>query len=186
MDFQSTGQQVKHVRHDMWTEEADRRLVDIVLSAIQSGETQLSAFEQAGRQLGRTASACGFRWNGQLRHHHKTQIEQAKQERRVRMQSRRTPQIAPAPFGVTSFTAMQEALNFLRRSDGSYQEMAHDLQSLLDECDRLRARLSELEEQSKSDSFSASIGSPEQTQEDAKHLVDIMLRARKLLGRERV
>ena len=186
MGLRSTGQEIKHVRHDMWTEEADRRLVDIVLSAIQSGGTQLSAFEQAGRQLGRTASACGFRWNGQLRHHHRMQIEQAKQDRRARMQSRPTPQITRASVGVTSFTAMQEALNFLRRFDGAYQVMTHNVRSLPDECDRLRAQVSELEQHSTPDSPTESIASPEQTQKDIKDLVDIMFRARKLLGREHV
>lgn len=50
-----------------WTEEEDQLLREFVLTAIESGKTQIEAFEEVGKKLGRTSGACGFRWNAVLR-----------------------------------------------------------------------------------------------------------------------
>ena len=73
---------VTRLRKDCWTEVEDELLVSVVIKHIQSGSTQLKAFEEVGKQLTRTASACGFRWNSYLRKKHKDQIVKAKKERK--------------------------------------------------------------------------------------------------------
>lgn len=68
-------------RSDAWNRHDDDTLVEIVLSNIENGHTQLDAFEQAALQLSRTASACGFRWNSKLRHDNADKVVSAKAKR---------------------------------------------------------------------------------------------------------
>lgn len=71
----------KTVRIDAWSPKEDRLLVDVVLANIRTGQTQLDAFDVVGEQLGRTASACGFRWNSILRKLNMEEYREAKRER---------------------------------------------------------------------------------------------------------
>src|SRR5690606_16634074 len=54
----------------------------IVLAHIRDGSTQLQAFEAAGRKLKRTAAACGFRWNSNIRKQYKEAIDLAKKQKK--------------------------------------------------------------------------------------------------------
>lgn len=65
-------------RKDKWLGEDDEILSSIVLKHIQSGSTQLKAFEEVAEVLGRTAAACGFRWNSEVRKLYEEEILQAK------------------------------------------------------------------------------------------------------------
>lgn len=69
-------------RQDAWTEDEDLLLAEVVLRHIRDGSTQLHAFEEVGRQLSRTAAACGFRWNSYVRKQYKSGIELAKKQRK--------------------------------------------------------------------------------------------------------
>ncbi|TCN17217.1 RsfA family transcriptional regulator [Mesobacillus foraminis] len=69
-------------RKDTWTQEEDELLAATVLRHIKENSTQLEAFKEVGKQLERTAGACGFRWNSYLRKQYSTEIQQAKQKRR--------------------------------------------------------------------------------------------------------
>jgi len=68
-------------RQDAWTSDEDLVLAELVLAYIREGSTQLQAFEEAGRKLKRTAAACGFRWNSNIRKKYKEGIELAKKQR---------------------------------------------------------------------------------------------------------
>ncbi|MBA4537626.1 RsfA family transcriptional regulator [Bacillus aquiflavi] len=69
-------------RQDAWTPDEDLILAEIVLRHIREGGTQLQAFEEVGKQLSRTAAACGFRWNSSVRKQYKSGIELAKKQRK--------------------------------------------------------------------------------------------------------
>lgn len=69
-------------RQDAWTHDEDLLLAEVVLRHIRDGGTQLQAFEEVGRQLSRTAAACGFRWNSYVRKQYKSGIELAKKQRK--------------------------------------------------------------------------------------------------------
>ncbi|WP_226665854.1 RsfA family transcriptional regulator [Metabacillus litoralis] len=69
-------------RQDAWTHDEDLLLAEVVLRHIREGATQLAAFEEVGRNLSRTAAACGFRWNSHVRKQYKTGIEVAKKQRK--------------------------------------------------------------------------------------------------------
>jgi prespore-specific regulator len=74
---------MKNQRHDIWTEKDDALLAETVLRKIREGSTQLAAFEEVGEQLGRTAAACGFRWNSTLRKKYSKEVAEAKSVRKA-------------------------------------------------------------------------------------------------------
>ena len=73
------------VRQDAWVEENDTLLAETVLRHVREGSTQLSAFEEVGDALNRTAAACGFRWNAVVRQSYDQELEDAKKERKQAM-----------------------------------------------------------------------------------------------------
>ncbi|WP_306010079.1 RsfA family transcriptional regulator [Bacillus sp. MMSF_3328] len=73
---------MNNFRKDSWSEEEDKILACQVLNHIETGGTQLQAFEKVGVQLRRTAAACGFRWNATVRKQYKEEVEVAKQIKR--------------------------------------------------------------------------------------------------------
>jgi prespore-specific regulator len=68
-------------RQDAWTEDDDLVLAEVTLRHIREGGTQLAAFEEVGQRLGRTAAACGFRWNSCVRKRYEAAIAIAKSQR---------------------------------------------------------------------------------------------------------
>ncbi|MCA1064578.1 hypothetical protein QTG56_23510 (plasmid) [Rossellomorea sp. AcN35-11] len=67
-------------RNDSWDGQKDKLLLETVLEHIMTGSTQLKAFEVAAKRIGKTAGACGFRWNNHLRKENKKLIELAKKD----------------------------------------------------------------------------------------------------------
>ncbi|MCF8568232.1 RsfA family transcriptional regulator [Alicyclobacillus tolerans] len=162
-------------RADAWTLDDDETLTNTVLSTIRYGGTQLSAFEVAAQQLKRTSAACGFRWNGVLRHRCKVEIEQAKREKKMRISGSHQPE------SMTSSLAMQEVIHFLESLERNYQALRGQTVSLTEECERLREKIQQLE-QSLAKNTATQPASPQQLQEDVKRLAEIAVRARKLLN----
>lgn len=66
-----------------WTKEKDLMLAEIVLRHLREGSDSISAFEEAGKLLNKTASSCGYRWNHVVRHHYHGVIELAKKQRKT-------------------------------------------------------------------------------------------------------
>lgn len=73
------------VRQDAWLEQDDILLAETVLRHVREGSTQLSAFEEVGDALNRTAAACGFRWNAVVRRDYEKELSEAKKERKQAM-----------------------------------------------------------------------------------------------------
>lgn len=76
-------------RYDSWREDEDELLASLVLKYVAEGGTQLEAFSEAAGLLGRTASACGFRWNKALRARYEKELTDAKTRRREVRKKRR-------------------------------------------------------------------------------------------------
>ncbi|MDZ5470862.1 Myb-like DNA-binding domain-containing protein (plasmid) [Bacillus sp. 31A1R] len=55
-------------RKDAWTEEDDQFLYETVMEYTQNGDSKASAYRKASDVLGRTVTACAYRWNRQLKH----------------------------------------------------------------------------------------------------------------------
>jgi prespore-specific regulator len=87
-------------RQDAWTPDDDLLLAEVTLRHIREGGTQLGAFEEVGEKLGRTAAACGFRWNSFVRKKYEAAIQIAKAQRKQRKQvTRIRPAALPRPTG---------------------------------------------------------------------------------------
>ncbi|MBE3553876.1 MAG: RsfA family transcriptional regulator [Thermicanus sp.] len=71
-------------RQDAWTADEDLLLAEVTLRHIREGGTQLAAFEEVAERLGRTAAACGFRWNSTIRKEYEEAISIAKGVRKKR------------------------------------------------------------------------------------------------------
>ncbi|MGA5690987.1 hypothetical protein [Cytobacillus pseudoceanisediminis] len=50
-------------RKDLWKPEEDQLLEETVLEYTSNGDSKASAFKKASTELGRTVSACQYRWN---------------------------------------------------------------------------------------------------------------------------
>jgi prespore-specific regulator len=81
-------------RQDAWSQDEDLLLAEVVLRNIREGGTQLKAFEEVGKQLSRTAAACGFRWNSYVRKQYKSGIELAKKQRKEAKKQAKTQEKA--------------------------------------------------------------------------------------------
>ncbi|KAF6620497.1 RsfA family transcriptional regulator [Paenibacillus sp. EKM102P] len=98
------------MRQDAWSRSDDDLLAKTVINYISSNKTQLTAFQEVGRELNRTAAACGFRWNSALRHNYRNEIKAAKEER---MNNKTNTKIR----NTNTNTAMKEDINYMTEID---------------------------------------------------------------------
>lgn len=89
---------VEKIRQDAWSHEDDLLLAETVLRHIREGSTQLKAFEEVADKLHRTAAACGFRWNAEIRSKYEQAIEIAKKQRKERKRLLANQFIAETPI----------------------------------------------------------------------------------------
>lgn len=175
-------------RQDAWSQDEDLLLAEVVLRNIREGGTQLKAFDEVGKQLSRTAAACGFRWNSYVRKQYKSGIELAKKQRKeakklpkkepeadvpVEEAKQALPVLEEKQSGI-SLQNVKEYLDELYKKAGSangseetlveYKEKVHGLEKQIY---YLSAENEKLETQLKS------------MEEDYRALIDIMERARK-------
>jgi prespore-specific regulator len=75
------------VRQDAWSHEDDLLLAETVLRHIRDGSTQVAAFEEVCDRLNRTAAACGYRWNAEVRSQYVQAVEFAKKQRKEKKRS---------------------------------------------------------------------------------------------------
>ncbi|UUZ96102.1 RsfA family transcriptional regulator [Paenibacillus sp. P25] len=186
------------IRQDAWSEEDDLILAEVTLRHIREGSTQLSAFEEVGEKIGRTAAACGFRWNSFVRKKYEAAIQIAKAQRQKRSQQRKhvaafaSVSTGPAAAalgesgirheGIMEEISIDAVIRFLRQWKGSYQEMVRHIRRLekelnekQDELERLRSENDELGRQVSDVSTDYRV-----VNDDYKALIQIMDRARKL------
>ncbi|GAA4880278.1 sporulation specific transcriptional regulator GerR [Paenibacillus vulneris] len=65
-------------RKDGWKPSEDKLLANVIIEHVRQGSTQLKAFEEAAEHLNRTAAACGFRWNSEIRKQYEHELKNAK------------------------------------------------------------------------------------------------------------
>lgn len=185
------------IRQDAWSDEDDLILAEVTLRHIREGSTQLSAFEEVGEKIGRTAAACGFRWNSFVRKKYEAAIQIAKAQRQKRNQQRKHANafanvsgsvgvVSDSPSvradGIVEEISIDAVIRFLRQWKGSYQEMVRHLRQLekelndkQEELERLRSENEELNKQVSDVSTDYRV-----VNDDYKALIQIMDRARKL------
>ncbi|AZU61414.1 RsfA family transcriptional regulator [Neobacillus mesonae] len=180
-------------RQDAWSQDEDLLLAEVVLRHIREGGTQLQAFEEVGKQLSRTAAACGFRWNSYVRKQYKSGIELAKKQRKelklqpvpsetISAANTEQPKSEPAVLEKAvenrkiSFASVIEFLEELNRKAVSQEGME-------DERDKSIEKIKELEKKTyylaaENERLSKNLKAIE---EDYRSLIEIMERARKMV-----
>lgn len=108
-------------RKDQWTLQDDENLAEIVIQSVQSGKTQLEAFEIAAEKLGRTKQACGFRWNKTLRAQYGQVLLSVKKRPKQMMRSH-------LKLALSSFEELSEAYQQLELK---YKELQYEHERLI-------------------------------------------------------
>jgi prespore-specific regulator len=181
-------------RQDAWTHEDDLLLAETVLRYIREGGTQLEAFEEVGDKLNRTAAACGFRWNAEVRKNFEQAISMAKKHRKERkraldrmkkelkpLEKNKQPEptlpaLLPAPSSsitiddcITFLTNLKLETNQSETLKAENEILKQENENLLMKNKELELKLQKLSEQQAT------------MQEDYHTLVKIMDRARRLV-----
>lgn len=181
-------------RQDAWSQDEDLLLAEVVLRNIREGGTQLKAFEEVGKQLSRTAAACGFRWNSYVRKQYKSGIELAKKQRKEAKKQSKLQEIAEeAPVVAAAEPVVQPAAEE-RQSVIGLQDVKKYLDELYEKAgaasgnkeslDEHKEKIRGLEKQiyylsAENEKLETQLKSME---EDYRALIDIMERARKRVG----
>ena len=183
-------------RQDAWTHDEDLLLAELVLRHIREGGTQLQAFEKVGKQLSRTAAACGFRWNSYVRKQYKSGIELAKKQRKERKHNPQAEETgdfkendeAAAHLEVPAENSnridkpleFEDLISYLKNLYSKAEESSYQSEDIKTN----EARIQQLEKQlyylaSENERLIKELNSIEK---DYKSLIEIMERARKLVA----
>lgn len=178
-------------RQDAWNQDEDLLLAEVVLRHIREGSTQLAAFDEVGRKLSRTSSACGFRWNSYVRKQYKSAIEIAKEQRKDKSVKRvdtyddfkqgteqRQENVLDEKQPHDSLT-FEQVLTFLQKMQQkitSNKGIIQDYEKLEDKLDKLKGENEILKQDLNSYKEKCQL-----IEEDYKALIEIMERARKMV-----
>lgn len=186
MDMQEAinmSQQLRTMRQDAWTTQDDSVLAEVVLKHIRDGSTQLAGFNEASRRLGRTAAACGFRWNACVRKQFRKQIELAKEDRKERKSQKIQAQMEGGDYDHPTATLMSwaQVLRFLRQEKNTAQQWASRWRSAERESHDWRGKYEHLNKEASAmrEELRHLRSDYEAIVEDYRALVDIVERARK-------
>ncbi|SEP92387.1 RsfA family transcriptional regulator [Piscibacillus halophilus] len=181
------------VRQDAWSHEDDLLLAETVLRHIREGSTQLNAFEEVGDQLNRTAAACGFRWNAEVRQNYEKAIDLAKRQRKQRKQAEKhklkgqtglkTVQRKPtyASTNITSTNEEQPTIDSIiaqlqKLKSNDLKVNSQEVEKLKEENERLKGEKETLENE-----LEKMHKEYQSLQEDYQTFISIMERARKMV-----
>lgn len=179
-------------RQDAWSQDEDLLLAEVVLRQIREGGTQLQAFEEVGKQLSRTAAACGFRWNSYVRKQYKSGIELAKKQRKELKKNTQVEALEPVeekqenvqlaePVAEKSdlIIEFEQLVGFLKE----LYNAAESSNQQKEELNQYEGKIQDLEKQiyylaTENEKLSKELKTIEQ---DYKALIEIMERARKMV-----
>ncbi|WP_019152899.1 RsfA family transcriptional regulator [Robertmurraya massiliosenegalensis] len=170
-------------RQDAWSNDEDLLLAEVVLRHIREGGTQLQAFEEVGKQLTRTAAACGFRWNSYVRKQYKSGIELAKKQRKeLRKQAQSVAEPEESEKEITVEASSQE----VAKPKISFEDFVSTLKSLYQQFEESIDSQEKIQELEKKVAFltaeNENLKKELQTiEQDYKALIEIMERARKMV-----
>lgn len=174
-------------RQDAWSQDEDLLLAEVVLRNIREGGTQLKAFDEVGKQLSRTAAACGFRWNSYVRKQYKSGIELAKKQRKEAKKQAKTQERAEEPASPVSAVPNHPAKQEEQQSNISIEAVKQYIDELYEKAGTANAqdvekeKIRGLEKQiyylsAENEKLETQLRSME---EDYRALIDIMERAKK-------
>lgn len=180
-------------RQDAWTHDEDLLLAEIVLRHIREGGTQLQAFEKVGKELTRTAAACGFRWNSYVRKQYQSGIELAKKQRKERKQNPPVEEAVQVLEADQTSLEVQAAISEEEEKIFRFEDLVSYLKDLYEKAEKsslqsedlktYKEQIEKLEKQlyylaSENEKLLKDLNS---VQKDYRALLDIMERARKMV-----
>ena len=181
------------IRQDAWSADDDLILAEVTLRHIREGGTQLRAFEEVGERIGRTAAACGFRWNSCVRKKYEAAIQIAKSQRQKR--NKKLTMVTVSSMGMDIEDATQvksdngdegisidRVIRFLRQSKSTYQEMSRQIRVLEKALKERDDELIQLKKENERLSGEVNVVQTDYRviNDDYRALIQIMDRARKL------
>jgi prespore-specific regulator len=129
---------MNEVKGRRWTKEEDQLLSEIVLHTISQGGTQLTAFSDVGKKIGRTAGACGFRWNAVLRNQNPTSYSEAKKKRvYTQLEKKRKAKIE----------TFSEAIDLLKRTEQAWVKQQKEISRLTQSISQTKQRVETLKQE---------------------------------------
>lgn len=167
-------------REDAWDENHDLTLVNTVISHIKNGSTQLAAFEESASRLNRTAAACGFRWNKELRSQYETEINDAKSFR-MNLKQQKKQQVR-----ITSVSSLEYGSIVPKYEEDFNQiikiarDQAQKFEQLINENSKLKLEINELKNQRNYNDSAPKKTNEDVATEDLQTFIKIMNRARNL------
>ncbi|GIN83814.1 hypothetical protein J6TS2_02000 [Heyndrickxia sporothermodurans] len=175
-------------RQDAWTHDEDLLLAEVVLRHIRDGGTQLQAFEEVGKQMNRTAAACGFRWNSYVRKQYKSGIELAKKQRKERKGKSKQEESINATIVATeqypndinenTNESLEKVIKFLQQlqnEQGTPDQNAQENKLLKQQVHQLQQSLKEINQ-----NYEKQKKEYQELQEEYSTMISILDRARKL------
>jgi prespore-specific regulator len=174
-------------RQDAWTTEDDLLLAEVTLRHIREGSTQLAAFEEVAEKMGRTAAACGFRWNSTVRKKYVQAIALAKAQRQKNKMSRSfytKKRVAATPVESVPGATLEEQISFdaiirfLKNQKAVAQELTKKIRNLETDLKEKEDELRKLKEEN--ERMKEEYSNAKTVSEDYKALVQIMDRARRI------
>jgi prespore-specific regulator len=143
---------MRTTRSDAWNENEDYLLAQTVIQHIREGSTQLNAFEEVGEKLNRTAAACGFRWNSNVRKKYRADILLAKQIRQEARNTRKSHDRsistqALVQYGVESQLSINAVISFLKDMRNTYHQMKTQIKQLKKKLEQTSSTLNDLHQE---------------------------------------
>jgi len=181
------------IRQDAWSPDDDLILAEVTLRHIRDGGTQLKAFEEVGERIGRTAAACGFRWNSCVRKKYEAAIQIAKAQRQKRNKKNVLVTVSssgleaeegfnPKTDSGEEAISIDRVIRFLRQWKSTYQDMNKQIRQLEKELKETQEELTETRREN--ERLKGEVNEVQTDyrviNDDYKALIQIMDRARKL------
>ncbi|OUM95367.1 MAG: hypothetical protein A9Z00_08415 [Thermobacillus sp. ZCTH02-B1] len=135
-----------------WTPSEDETLVSVIRQHLESGSSLTAAFAAAAELLpGRSAAACGFRWNTELKNHYTLPVQprRGRRQRQPAQDAGRAPAEnagAAAAKGSAKTTPLPAALSQLLDAAPKVQVLFANLSQELNQC---RDRMKMIEKENK-------------------------------------
>lgn len=181
------------IRQDAWSADDDLILAEVTLRHIREGGTQLRAFEEVGERIGRTAAACGFRWNSCVRKKYEAAIQIAKSQRQKRNKKLTLVTVSSTGIDIEDThqvksdsgdeaISIDRVIRFLRQWKGTYQEMSRQIRLLEKALKERQDDLIHLKKENERLSGEVNVVQTDYRviNDDYRALIQIMDRARKL------
>jgi prespore-specific regulator len=121
-----------------WNTEEDQLLSEMVLNTISQGGTQLTAFSEVGKKIGRTAGACGFRWNAVLRGQNPTSYSAAKKKRvYTQLEKKRRAKVE----------TFSDAIDLLKQTEQTWMKQQKELTRLTELVAKTKQQVANLQQE---------------------------------------